>query len=113
MEKYTFQAVVQLTLGYNDNKSSKLVNCKLGFEGSDNLRIEEYISDEGKMTEIGGEAMTNTLVQGLSAHIHQLHKTGVRNDAEHLRYVIKELEEGFMRHVDVSTDDTLDDLNGS
>lgn len=51
---------------------------------------------------LGVQAITSTLVQGLVANIHGAHQHGTRDSAEHLRYIISELERGFAARVTVS-----------
>jgi hypothetical protein len=61
-----------------------------------------YIKD-GVPTKLGMTAVTVCLVEGLGAHIHHAHQSGVRDSAEHLQSAIAQLlERSFARAVEVS-----------
>lgn len=72
-------------------------------EISPNLDAKEYHDKEANPTSEGTHALTQTLLQGLIGNIHYAHQKGLRNDAEHLRYIIKELERGFITSAIVQT----------
>lgn len=56
----------------------------------------QIANQDGMMNEAGADLITTTLVESLCAHIHACNQYGLRNDAEHLRNVISELERGFV-----------------
>ena len=43
----------------------------------------------------GSQILTQIFVDGLLANIHMAHQRGYRDSADHLRYIIAELERGF------------------
>lgn len=49
----------------------------------------------GSLTPAGFKAQTQGFVQGLIANIHSAHQIGAWDSAEHLRYIIKNIEHGF------------------
>ncbi len=51
----------------------------------------------------GVQAVTSTLIEGLLANLHGAHINGTRDSAEHLRYIIDRLEQGFVRLVDADS----------
>lgn len=45
--------------------------------------------------------VSEVLVQGLIGNIHLAHEKGFRDSAEHLRWIISELERGFIEVTNV------------
>ena len=60
-----------------------------------------YLDETGLVNKEGSKALSTTLVQGLVANIHMAHEKGFRDSAEHLRWIIAELERGFVAIVDI------------
>lgn len=60
---------------------------------------EDMYMKDGLPNADGAKALSNILVQGLIANIHNAHQRGFHNDAEHIRFVISELERGFIEIV--------------
>jgi hypothetical protein len=58
----------------------------------------------------GCKAITETLIQGIIANIHFAHQKNYRDSAEHLRDIIKKLEEGFIDIVEIENDETNTDI---
>lgn len=56
----------------------------------------QFLTREGLPTKEGVNAVTQCFVQGLVANMHYADKMGYRKEADHLRYIIAELENGFM-----------------
>ncbi len=52
--------------------------------------------EQGLPTRDGSQVLSNVLIQGLVANIHMAHEKGFRDSAEHLRWIISELERGFV-----------------
>ena len=61
------------------------------------LDQNRYIDKNGVYTLAGTQVITNTLVQALIGNIHVAHENKVWDSAAHLRKVIQELEDGFIR----------------
>lgn len=100
---FTFTAVSQIELSYEKgSKTSKHKATNIRLEISDNLDETQYLDKEGRPTKEGSRCLTQALVQGLIGNIHHAHQAGWRDSAEHLRYVISELERGFVQVATVS-----------
>lgn len=80
--------------------TAKLLCTEFTLNVSSNLERSAYIKD-GKLTKDGCQFATQAFVQGLLGNLHYAHQAGFRDSAEHLRYIIAELERGFVRPVQV------------
>lgn len=93
---YTIEGICRVTASYgNGDKTSKHIATDFFLEVSENLDENKYIDQDDVLTKDGSHALTQCFVQGLIGNIHFAHQKGYRNDAEHLRYIISELERGF------------------
>lgn len=100
--EYTFEAKVQLVIEkVKGSEKQRHVCTNISLDVSDNLDKGRYVDNEGLPTNNGLVSLTNTLVQGLIANIHLSHQKGHRDSAEHLRFVISELERGFIERVTI------------
>jgi|SRR5690606_32533535 len=98
-----FEAKARITVEPNPKTGkASLREVNVMLELSDNLVREHYFGNDGMPNYEGGKALTNTLVQGILGNIHSQHQAGIRDSAEHLRYVMAELERGFVEVVEVS-----------
>ncbi len=118
MVEVNFKAISMITLSTNPGgKSSNLKQIKLMLEVDDKVDAAHYIqepflrSKSGPPTQGGVKILTQALVQGLAANIHGAHQEGWWDSAEHLRYIIAELERSFALPVTVKTA-AFDDENG-
>ncbi len=105
MAKCTFRTVVDLTVDTGNSKDTQkpmLDNAKYRLEISDNLDPDLYYDAE-HLTMDGVKATSNCLIMGLVSNIHYAHKRGIRNDAEHIRWIIAELERGLATNFTVDT----------
>ena len=103
--EYGFSVKSELTLEHNKgNDKSTHKYCDFSMEISPNLDPKHYEDAEGLPTKEGSKAVTLTLVSALSANIHMAHQKGFRDSAEHLRYIISELERQFVLHGTISTE---------
>lgn len=84
-------------------KTTKHLSTKFNLYVSDNLDKSQYIDAEGVPTQVGTKVLTNNFVQGLIGNIHQAHDKGYWDSAGHLRYIIAELERGF---IEITNSDT-------
>ncbi len=84
-----------------DNSGSTLEGVEFSLEMSGNLQRSAYLDKEGQPTTLGVHAITSCFIHGLSANIHYAHQSGMRDSAEHLRYIIAELERAFIQNVSV------------
>jgi hypothetical protein len=83
--------------------TSKHVQTKINLDCSKNLNRSQYLDKEDLPTADGAKVLTNVFVQGLVANIHSAHQKGYWNDAEHIRYIISELERGFVENAIAGT----------
>lgn len=103
MTHFSFTAISQIELSHDKGApKSKHVATNIRLEVSDNLDRSRYMDKELRPTEEGSRALTQTLLSGLAANIHNMHQKGWRDSAEHLRYVISELERQFIEVANVS-----------
>src|SRR6478609_11792101 len=99
--EFGFEARVLLKLAYKEGaKTSKHVATKFYLETFGPVDRKMYIEDE-LPTKDGSFALSNVLVQGLIGNIHLAHERGWRDSAEHLRWIIAQLEQGFAAVCDV------------
>lgn len=98
--KCKIEAIAALTLEPKEGGST-LTRIEFALELSDNMIRSEYMDDGGKPTKLGVHAITSCFIQGLLGSIHYAHQNGMRDSAEHLRYIISELERGFVRPVEI------------
>lgn len=99
----SFKAVVILGVDYKKGvKGVKHRYTDFLLDVSANLDEDSYIDKNNFPTKEGSNVFTNVLVQGLIANIHLAHQNEYRDSAEHLRYIISELERGFVKNVDIS-----------
>lgn len=100
--EYSFKSTCEITLEFKQSSNmSKLKTTKFNLECSENIDISKYVDKEGFVTSDGSKVLSNVLIQGLIGNIHMSHQKGVRNDAEHLRWIISELERGFIENMEV------------
>jgi len=93
--KYHFTAIVKVTAEHTPGSSmSKHLKTDFRLEPSSNLLQSKYL-DRGLPTKEGSQMLTEAFVQGLVGNIHHAHAHGYRDSAEHLRAIIKKLEDGF------------------
>jgi hypothetical protein len=97
-KKYFFTAISRLTME-PDGARSKVESIELRLELSNNLDNKMYLN-KGVPTKDGTKALTVALIAGLTANIHTAHKNGWWKDHEHMEYIIKHLNEGFVTSPD-------------
>ncbi len=101
--KFHFDAMLRLYLEQKPNKTKPTFKgLKFRLEPSEVLDKDMYLQEDGLLTKHGTRALTHVLVQGLIGNIHQSHQRGITDSAEHLRFIISELERGFVAQVDYS-----------
>lgn len=91
-----------LTLSHKEGeKTSKLTTVDFNLDVSKELPKEYYMDKDDLPTKAGVQALTQCFVQGLAANIHFAHQKEYRDSAEHLRYIISELERAFIEIVEI------------
>lgn len=94
--EFSFEAKVVLTLEHKKGMTkSKHVATDFNIDVSDNLDRSMYLDEKKLPTEAGSRTLSNILIQGLVGNIHLAHEKGFMDSAEHLRWIISELEKGF------------------
>jgi hypothetical protein len=95
--EFSFEVRVILRLEHKEGmEGSKHVSTDFNLIVSRELDEKQYLDKEGLPTEAGSVALSNVLVQGLIGNIHAAHEKGFKDSAEHLRFIISELERGFV-----------------
>jgi hypothetical protein len=95
--EFSFEAKVVLTLEHKKGaETSKHVSTDFNLKVIGPLQRNQYLDAEDLPTEAGSKVLSNVLVQGLVGNIHMAHEKGFRDSAEHLRWIISELERGFV-----------------
>lgn len=101
---FTLEATCVLELEHKIGKeTSNHVSTKFNLEVSKNLDQKHYLQNDGMPTKDGTKAITMVFTQGLIGNIHQAHENSLWDSAEHLRYIIAELEKGFVQVAYTST----------
>lgn len=95
--EFFFTATSELHLSSVDGeKKSVHEGCNLRLDVSEGLNKSRYLQND-LPTKDGCHALTLTLVSAISVNIHYAHENGFRDSAEHLRYIISELERQFVQ----------------
>lgn len=100
--EFHFKVTTILTLTHVPGEKPKHKFTDLVMDPSDNLNRDGYFSGEDLPNKVGAQAITETLIEGLIANIHYTHQNGIRDSAEHLRDIIRKLEDGFVRIGNIS-----------
>jgi hypothetical protein len=94
--EFTIEGRCVVTLEHKEGQNtSSHVATDFNLDVSKNLNRKQYLDKEDLPTKDGTKALTQCFVQGLVGNIHQAHQKGYWDSAEHLRYIIAELERGF------------------
>jgi hypothetical protein len=101
--EFGFEAKVVLNLEHKKGmKTSKHITTDFNLDVIGDLDKNQYLDKEDLPTEAGSKVLSNVLVQGLIGNIHLAHEKGFRDSAEHLRWIISELERGFISVANVN-----------
>jgi len=96
--KFEFEGKCVLQLEHKPGmQKSKHIQTKFNLDVSSNLDKSQYLTSDELPTADGSKVLSNVFVQGLIGNIHHAHQKGYRDSAEHLRYIISELERGFVQ----------------
>ncbi len=99
--EFTGKCVVTMEHKKGETTSSH-VSTDFNLDVSKNLNRSQYLDKGDLPTKDGIKPLTQCFIQGLVGNIHMAHQKGFWNDAEHLRYIISELEKGFVAIANVS-----------
>lgn len=93
--EFSFEARVVMTLEHKKGMTtSKHAGTDFNLYVLGDLDRNAYLKDD-LPTKEGSKVLSTVLVQGLVGNIHMAHQEGFRDSAEHLRWIIAELEKGF------------------
>lgn len=99
---FSFEARVVLTLDYiKEIDKSEHVSTDFNLDIGNNLDKSSYLDSEGLLTKDGSNVLSNVLIQGLIGNIHLAHQKEFRDSAEHLKWIVAELERGFIEQVEI------------
>lgn len=95
--EFAFEGKVVLTLEHKQGMTtSKHVSTDFNLDVIGELDKSQYLYKDELPTEAGSKVLANVFIQGLVGNIHLAHEKGFRDSAEHLRWIISELERGFV-----------------
>lgn len=102
--RFSFEAKTVLELEHEHGaKTSKHIETKVNLYPSKNMDKSMYLDKYDLPTAYGSKVLTNVLVQGLIANIHSANNNGFWKDHEHMKYIISELERGFVTIAETDT----------
>lgn len=102
--EFHFDVITRLRLSNTPpNKKSQHVRTDIRLEFSRNLDKSQYLLPGMKdlPNKEGSSIITDVLVSGLIGNIHMAHQKGWRDSAEHLRHIIKQLEDQFILQANI------------
>lgn len=100
--EYEIEGRVVVKLNHAEgSKTSDHIATDFNLNISDNLNRDAYFNSDQLPNANGAKTLTVAFINGLSGNIHYAHQKGYWNDAEHLRYIISELEKQFVAHAKV------------
>lgn len=95
---FKIRAISELTLEHKVGEpTSQLKSTDYYLEVDKNTDGSHFIDKGGSPTPQGAKALTQCFIQGLVGNIHHCHGNKIWDSAEHLRYIIAELERGFIQ----------------
>jgi hypothetical protein len=96
MFEFELKGISTLILGASaDKKTSSHIRTEIELEIDTKLDKDFYFDKDSFPTKVGVKSLTQCFIQGIVGNIHSAHQKGQWDSAEHLRYVISELERGF------------------
>lgn len=99
--KLTLGAKVVIVLDHQDgDKNASVEEAQVNLTIGDNLDSSKYLDNSGLPTAAGSQALMEVLTLGLINNIKNAHERGFKNDAQHLREIVKILEDGFIAHAE-------------
>lgn len=75
----------------------RLIDTQFNLLVDSKIDPRPYTDSDGKLNKDGHNLVTRVLVESLVANIHISHQSETIDSAEHLRHIIAELENGFIR----------------
>jgi len=87
------QAIAQITLEHKKGGTTRLIEARTDLLEPNGLI--GYRDEDGQLNKDGVKALSQTLIQALNCNIQGAHQKGIRDSAEHIRWVIDELSRAF------------------
>lgn len=98
MRQASFTGISRITLAHEKGMTtSQHVATDFFLEVSDNQDKTMFLDKEDLPTKEGIKPLTQCFLQGLVGNIHHAHQNRWWDSAEHIRYIISELERGFVQ----------------
>ena len=95
------RGISEITLRQKSATESTLVESEIRINIPPELDHRSYFHKNGEHTLVAAKTLTQCFVQGLVANIHYAHEKKYWDSADHLRYIVRELERGFTAIVKV------------
>lgn len=93
--KYSFVVASKVIAEANfERGTSSMISCDVKLFADPKVE-SDWRDKNGELNKEGLKVQTQGLIQGLIANIHYAHQMGLWDSAEHLRYIIKNIERGF------------------
>lgn len=99
--EFALSTNIIVTLREKDNKVSTHTGTNIVFDVSPNVDRRNFFDKEDNLNAEGIKGATQCCVQGLIGLIHLGHQNGLWDSAKHMRYIIDELERGFVAQAKV------------
>lgn len=94
---FYFTAISKIGLTHRDGEpTSKLAETSVRLEISKNLDKKRYLNNRDLPTEDGIKPMQQAFIQGIMTNIKFADKNGWWKEAEHMQYVIDELQRAYV-----------------
>lgn len=95
--EFSMTGISKLTLNHRPGEpTSSHVATDMRFEVSKNMDQKKYLDKDDLPTKDAIKPISQCFIQGLVANIHAAHQKGWWDSAEHLRYIMTELQRGFV-----------------
>jgi hypothetical protein len=102
--EFEITGISKTKLFFNESaQTTEHLGTEISLQLSANLLKEQYFGEDELPTREGSQCLTIAFIQGLIGNIHYCHQKEQWDSAEHLRYIIAELERGFIAQVNVQT----------
>lgn len=103
MPEFSFTGTSKVTMRHEKGMTTSAhVATDFRLDISSNLSRSQYLTTDDLPTKDGIKPLTQTFIQGLIGSIHFAHEKGWWDSAEHLRYIIEELQRGFIEVPDLA-----------
>lgn len=102
MAEFKIGAWVTMTLeSENGDQKSEFKYLEFNLELGENVKESIYLDSGGHPTKDGSKALTICFINALVGNIHACQKEGFWKEADHIRYIIEKLQEGYVRSAEV------------